>query len=138
MAFSAQSFVRPWPVKNPDRLVFAECWFERFVGAVKHAVEALPSLAHRVGAETAANTATPETAGELPYDASLAAPVGDMRVPVRAPVEVPTAHKLLAAVMILGPLAMAAFAVHLVRALERRAEPDAASGRFVASTFMSN
>ena len=50
------------------------------VGSVKNVLTGLPALAHRVDAERAANTATPETAGQVLNAAALTTP-GDLRIP---------------------------------------------------------
>lgn len=47
--------------------------------SVLHSIENLPNLYHQVGAETAANTASPQTAGQVANLATLTAPVGDVR-----------------------------------------------------------
>ena len=74
------------------------------VGGIKRAITGLPGLAHQTGAETAANTATPETSGQVANVAAMTTP-GDMIAPgvsgtatkAAANVAVPTAQELHAA-----------------------------------------
>jgi hypothetical protein len=72
---------------------------KRLVQGAYNTVTGLPALAHQVGEETSANTATPETAGQT-WDAAALATPGDMMAPglsgktVRAVAETPTSPEL--------------------------------------------